>query len=147
MRYRSLASGICRPASSAREAWPAARRREVGVAIGVSAAQATFPRVRLFSIDPPQCRKRPRIPPGPVLRLQFVERRPHGGRALVLGAAVHIVETAASHHPVLTGPYGGDSGVRADIPLPRPRASRITRPQVGELGLGKRRALQLYMRA
>src|SRR5207247_241956 len=76
-----------------------------------------------FSIDPPRCRKRPRIPPGPVLRLQFVERRPHGGRALGLGAAVHIVDTAASHHPVLTGPHGGESGVRADIPLSRPCAA------------------------
>src|SRR5205823_8355252 len=37
---------------------------------------------------------------GPLLGLELVERRPDGGRAVSLGAAVHILDAAAPYHPV-----------------------------------------------
>ena len=44
-------------------------------------------------------------PPRPFLGLEVVERRPYGGRADPLVAAVHIFEAAAPHHPVFARAY------------------------------------------
>src|SRR5438034_2562760 len=45
------------------------------------------------------------------LRLEFVQRRPDGRRALSLSAAEHVLDAAAPHHPVFTR---ADPGVRPD---------------------------------
>src|SRR2546422_2162450 len=55
--------------------------------------------------------------PRPFLRLELVQRRPYGGRAYPLGAAVHIFDAAAPHHPVFAGANPEAPHVLADVPV------------------------------
>src|SRR2546422_8313703 len=77
------------------------------------------------------------------LRLEFVQRRPDGRRALSLSAAEHVLDAAAPHHPVFAR---ADPGVRPDVlphvPLLLPRTPWVGVGHVGQLLVRKHRALQ-----
>src|SRR2546425_9007078 len=79
---------------------------------------------------------------GLFLGLKLVERRADGRRADSLGAAVHSVDAAAPHHPVFARANPGAPGVRAHVPMLLPPTPRVTLRCVGQLLVGKHRALQ-----
>src|SRR6266536_140762 len=68
--------------------------------------------------------------------------RPHGGRADPLGAAVHIFDAAAPHHPVFAGANPGAPDVLAHVPVLLPPTPGVTLRRVGQLLVCKHRALQ-----
>src|SRR5712692_2434200 len=82
------------------------------------------------------------ILPRPFLGLELAQRRPYGGRADPLGAAVHILDAAAPHHPVFARANPRAPDVLAHVPVPLPPTPGITLCGVGQLLVRKHRALQ-----
>src|SRR5947199_58471 len=80
--------------------------------------------------------------PRPFLRLELVQRRPYGGRADPLGAAVHIFDAAAPHHPVFARANPDAPDVLAHVPVLLPPTPGVTLRRVGQLLVRKHRALQ-----
>src|SRR5438445_13658043 len=76
------------------------------------------------------------------LVLELVERRPYGGRADPLRAAVHVLDAAAPHHPVFARAQPGALGVLAHVPVLLPRALDVALRRVGQLLVRKHLALQ-----
>src|SRR5213596_4335228 len=80
--------------------------------------------------------------PRPFLGLELVQRRPHGGRADPLDAAVHIFDAAAPHHPIFARANPGAPDVLAHVPVLLPPTPGVTLRRVGQLLVRKNRALQ-----
>src|SRR2546430_9117346 len=80
--------------------------------------------------------------PRPFLGLELVQRRPHGGRADPLDAAVHIFDAAAPHHPIFTRANPGAPDVFTHAPLLLPPTPGVTLRRVGQLLVRKHHALQ-----
>src|SRR5256884_9609253 len=80
--------------------------------------------------------------PRPFLRLELVQRRPYGGRADPLDAAVHIFDAAAPHHTVFARANPDAPRVLAHVPVLLPPTPGVTLRRVGQLLVGKHRALQ-----
>src|SRR2546427_3971726 len=80
--------------------------------------------------------------PRPFLGLELVQRRAYGGRADPLGAAVHIFDAAAPHHPVFARANPGGPDVFAHVPVLLPPTPGVTLRRVGQLLVRKNRALQ-----
>src|SRR2546429_2804384 len=81
-------------------------------------------------------------PPRPFLRLELVQRRPYGGRADPLDAAVHIFDAAAPHHTVFARANPEAPRVLAHVPVLLPPTPGVTLRRVGQLLVRKHRALQ-----
>src|SRR5207247_6808748 len=80
--------------------------------------------------------------PRPFLRLELVQRRPYGGRADPLGAAVHIFDAAAPHHPVFARANPDAPDVLAHVPVLLPPTPGVTLRRAGKILVRKHRALQ-----
>src|SRR5205814_225424 len=80
--------------------------------------------------------------PRPFLGLELVQRRPHGGRADPLDAAVHIFDAAAPHHTVFARANPEAPRVLAHVPVLLPPTPGVTLRRVGQLLVRKHRALQ-----
>src|SRR6266446_2374817 len=66
-----------------------------------------------------------------VLRLELVERRPHGGRVVPLMAAIDVLGAAAPHHAILPGAIAGGGGVLAHVPGLLPAEPRVALSKLG----------------
>src|SRR5438093_11624980 len=80
--------------------------------------------------------------PRPFLGLELVQRRPYGGRADPLDAAVHIFDAAAPHHPIFARANHGAPDVFTHGPVLLPPTPGVTLRRVGQLLVRKNRALQ-----
>src|SRR5947199_4371639 len=80
--------------------------------------------------------------PRPFLGLELVQRRPYGCRADPLGAAVHIFDAAAPHHPVFARANPGAPALLPHAPVLPPPTAGVTLRRVGQLLVRKNRALQ-----
>src|SRR5436190_1460568 len=67
---------------------------------------------------------------------------PYGCRADPLGAAVHIFDAAAPHHPVFARANPGAPAVLPHVPVLPPPTAGVTLRRVGQLLVRKNRALQ-----
>src|SRR5205807_9753494 len=80
--------------------------------------------------------------PRPFLGLELVQRRPYGGRADPLGAAVHIFDAAAPYHPIFARANPGAPDVFAHAPVLLPPTPGVTLRRVGQLLVRKHCAPQ-----
>src|SRR5436309_6302106 len=75
-------------------------------------------------------------------QLELVERAADGGRTTPLGAAVHVIDAAAPHHPVFARANPAAPGILTHGPVFLPRAPGVTPRRVGQLLVRKNLALQ-----
>src|SRR5438552_16227051 len=80
--------------------------------------------------------------PRPVLGLELVECRAYGVLPDPLRAAVHILDAAASHHPVFASAQPDALSVLAHVPMLLPWALGVTLRRVAHLLVLVHRALQ-----
>src|SRR3989442_11121083 len=98
---------------------------------------------------PPRRRRRSLSPlpwpslnlPGLLLGLELVQRRPDGGRAHPLGAAVHVLGAAAPHYPVFARADPDEADATPHVPLLLPPTPRVTGRHAGQLLGRQHRAL------
>src|SRR2546426_10915549 len=71
--------------------------------------------------------------PRPFLGLELVQRRPYGGRADPLDAAVHIFDAAAPQHAIFARANPGAPDVFTHAPVLVPPTPGVTLRRVGQL--------------
>src|SRR2546429_448465 len=78
----------------------------------------------------------------PLLRLELVERRPDRVRPEPLGAAVHVLNTRASHDAVFPSARAAAGHVLPHVPRPLPPAARVGVGHLGQLVVREHRTSQ-----